>query len=144
MNNKEDINDLFSNMLGVNVNLIGEEAGINEQQFYNIIGKWEKAWMMQNAMLLNFGLIFEGYDSLLYDALDNLSVMMFGKEKVDIIHWYVYESKRENGVPYKLINPKNAKEYTLATPKDLYFFLKTVETFEFEIDNSDEDEEDED
>jgi hypothetical protein len=70
--------------------------------------------------------------------------MMFGKGKADIIHWYVYESKKEDGSTYTLIDPRDNKEYLLKTPKDLFYFLKTVDIFEFEVDNGEEeDEEDE-
>jgi hypothetical protein len=144
MTNKDNLNNLFTSILGVKINLIGDEPEINEQMFINIIEKWEKAWKVQNNLLLHFGLLFEGYDGLLYDALDNMAVMMFGKEKADIIHWYIYESKREDGSTYKLIDPRDSKEYLIKTPKDLYHFLKTIDTFKFEIDNGEDEEDEED
>ena len=68
MTNKDNLNNLFTSILGVKINLIGDEPEINEQMFINIIEKWEKAWKVQNNLLLHFGLLFEGYDGLLYDA----------------------------------------------------------------------------
>lgn len=143
MTNKENLNGLFTSILGVKIDLVGDEPELNEQMFIEIIEKWEKAWAVQNILLTQYGVLLEGYDGLLYDALDNLSIMMFGKGKADIIHWYVYESKKEDGSTYTLIDPRDSKEYILKTPKDLFYFLKTIDIFEFEIDNGEEDEEDE-
>lgn len=143
MTNKENLNSLFTSILGVKIDLVGDEPELNEQMFIEIIEKWEKAWAVQNILLTQYGVLLEGYDGLLYDALDNLSIMMFGKGKADIIHWYVYESKKEDGSTYTLIDPRDSKEYILKTPKDLFYFLKTIDIFEFEIDNGEEDEEDE-
>lgn len=143
MTNKENLNSLFTSILGVKIDLVGDEPELNEQMFIEIIEKWEKAWAVQNILLTQYGVLLEGYDGLLYDALDNLSIMMFGKGKADIIHWYVYESKKEDGSTYTLIDPRDSKEYILKTPKDLFHFLKTIDIFEFEIDNGEEDEEDE-
>jgi hypothetical protein len=144
MTNKENLNNLFTSILGVKIDLVGDEPELNEQMFIDVIEKWEKAWAVQNILLTQYGVLFEGYDGLLYDVLDNLSIMMFGKDKADIIHWYVYESKKEDGSTYTLIDPRDNKEYILKTPKDLFHFLKTIDIFEFEIDNDEEeDEEDE-
>ena len=143
MTNKENLNGLFTSILGVKIDLVGDEPELNEQMFIEIIEKWEKAWAVQNILLTQYGVLLEGYDGLLYDALDNLSIMMFGKGKADIIHWYVYESKKEDGSTYTLIDPRDSKEYILKTPKDLFHFLKIIDIFEFEIDNGEEDEEDE-
>jgi len=142
MTNKENLNSLFTSILGVKIDLVGDEPELNEQMFIEIIEKWEKAWAVQNVLLTQYGVLLEGYDGLLYDALDNLSIMMFGKGKADIIHWYVYESKKEDGSTYTLIDPRDNKEYLLKTPKDLFHFLKTVDIFEFEIDNGEEEDED--
>ena len=142
MTNKENLNNLFTSILGVKIDLVGDEPELNEQMFIDVIEKWEKAWIVQNTLLTQYGVLFEGYDGLLYDALDNLSIMMFGKSKADIIHWYIYESKKEDGSTYTLIDPRDNKEYILKTPKDLFQFLKTIDIFEFEIDNDEEEDED--
>jgi hypothetical protein len=143
MTNKENLNNLFTSILGVKIDLVGDEPELNEQMFIDIIEKWEKAWAVQNILLTKYGVLLEGYDGLLYDALDNLSIMMFGKGKADIIHWYIYESKKEDGSTYTLIDPRDSKEYILKTPKDLFQFLKTIDIFEFEIDDGEEEDEEE-
>lgn len=135
MNNKEELSNLFGNILGVKVNLIGEDTSFDEQTFITAITNWEQAWKVQNQLLLNCGILLEGYDGLLYTALDNLAQLTFGKEKADIIGWYIYQSKRDDGSTYKIIDPRDKKEYILATPKDLYDFLKTVTTYEFDIED---------
>jgi molybdenum cofactor biosynthesis enzyme MoaA len=74
MTNKENLNGLFTSILGVKIDLVGDEPELNEQMFIEIIEKWEKAWTVQNTLLTQYGVLLEGYDGLLYDALDNLSI----------------------------------------------------------------------
>jgi hypothetical protein len=143
MSNKGEINNLFNDILGVQVNVVGDSPTIDEQMFCYIIEKWERAWSVQNK-LMETGILLEGYDGLLYDSLDTLSVLTFGKEKALIIHWYVYEGKNDDGTPRTLIDPQTRKEYNLLTPKDLFMFLTTVEGTEFIVKDSEGEEDDDD
>jgi hypothetical protein len=146
MVNKQQVNKLFNDILGVNVKVIGDESTLDEKTFCYIIDKWENAWKTKTKLLIENGLAFDGYDGMLYDTIDALIVIHFGKEKADIIHWYVYESKDENDVAYAIVNKKTQEEFILKTSKDLYKFLSTVNPQDFLYDKqieNDPDEEDE-
>jgi hypothetical protein len=144
MNNKEELNKLFSNILGTKIELTGEDKTINETVFESMIKQWETAWNIQNELLSKFGVFFEGYDSHLYNALNDAAELLYGKAKAEIIQWWIYDSKKEDGTRYVLIDPNTTKEYILDTPKDLYEFLKTVDSTSFEINDGDEEDDEED
>lgn len=142
MNNKQELNQIFSDILGVNIILKEDTAGYDEQKFIKVIENWELAWKVKGQLMEQFGILFEGHDNLLFEALDDLVTLMYGKVKSEIIQWYIYEGKDEKGEPYKLTDPNSKKTYTLKNAKDLFEFLK----LDFDIDNLPEleDEEDED
>jgi|688.fasta_scaffold116905_4 hypothetical protein len=144
MNNKEELNKLFSNILGTKIELTGEDKTINETVFESMIKQWETAWSIQNELLSKFGVFFEGYDSHLYNALNDAAELIYGKAKAEIIQWYIYDSKKEDGTRYVLTDPETLKEYTLNTPKDLYLFLKNIDSTSFEINDGEEVDDDED
>lgn len=140
MDNKQNLNKIFSNILGVEVNLQNNE-GFDEHMFIKVIERWEQAWKINNDLINNYGVILESYDSLLYNALDDFSTLLYGPEKSNFIRWYIYEGKDENGKPYSITDPQTKKSYTLKNAKDLYNFLKSVDVSQsFDIDDEDEDE----
>lgn len=139
MDSKQNLNKIFSNILGVEVNLQNNE-GFDEHMFIKVIERWEQAWKINNDLINNYGVILESYDSLLYNALDDFSTLLYGPEKSNLIRWYIYEGKDENGKPYSITDPQTKKSYTLKNAKDLYNFLKSVDISQsFDIDDEDED-----
>lgn len=140
MDSKQNLNKIFSNILGVEISLQNNE-GFDEHMFIKIIEHWEQAWKINNELINNYGVILESYDSLLYNALDDFATLLYGPEKSNLIHWYIYESKDENGKPYSITDPQTKKSYILKNAKDLYNFLKSVDISQsFDIDGEDEDE----
>jgi hypothetical protein len=139
MGNKQELNKIFSNILGVEVSLQSNE-GFDEQMFISIINNWEKAWIMKNELIDKYGILFEGYDTLLFEALEYQTSLLFGKSKAEVIEWYIYEGKDEKGESYSLIDPQTKKSYKLKNAKDLYEFLKIVDNFQsLNFENEDDD-----
>lgn len=131
MSNKQELNQIFSDILGVNIILNENPDGYDKSIFVDIIEKWEKAWLIKNELIDKYGILFEGFDNLLFDALENMTSLLYGKNKSEVIQWYIYEGKDEDGEPYTLTNPETGKSYTLKNANDLYEFIQ----FEFNIDN---------
>lgn len=140
MNNKQELNQIFSDILGINIILNEEKSGYDEKAFIKIIENWERAWFVKNELIDKYGILFEGVDNLLFPALEDMITLMYGEKKSEMIQWYIYENKDENGKPTTLIDPNTKKSYTLNKPKDLYDFIQ----LEFDIDNLPSIEEDED
>jgi len=140
MSSKQELNKIFSNILGVEVNLQNNE-GFDEHMFIKIIERWEQAWKMNNDLINKYGIILESYDSLLYDALDDFITLVYGREKAEVVQWYIYEGKDEKGEPYALTDPQTQKSYKLKNAKDLYEFLKIVDNLK-SLNIGDEDEDD--
>ena len=142
MNNKQELNQIFSDMLGITIILDEEKSGYDEKAFIKVIENWERAWFVKNELIDKYGILWEGIDNLLFSALEEMIVLMYGEKKSEMIQWYIYENKDENNKPTTLVDPNTKKSYTLSTPKDLYDFIQ----LEFDIDNlpSIEDEDDDD
>ena len=144
MNNKQELNQIFSDILGVTIILNEDKSGYDEKAFIRVIENWERAWFVKNDLIDKYGILFEGVDNLLFPALEEMVTLMYGEKKSEIIQWYIYENKDEKGKPTTLTDPNTKKSYTLNKPKDLYDFIQ----LEFDIDNlpsiedSDENEED--
>ena len=141
MVNKQQVNKLFNDILGVDVKIIGDESTLDEKVFCYLIERWETAWKTKTKLLIENGVALDGYDNMLYDTIDMLISIHFGKEKADIIHWYIYESKDEIGTAFAIVNKKTKKEYILKTPKDLYVFLNTENAQDFLYDKDTEEDE---
>jgi hypothetical protein len=116
-------------MLGINISL-DIDARIDEELFIKIIDNWEQTRIMQDELVLKYGVAFDKIDELMNNALVNSMVLLYGKNKADVIEWYIYESKDENGKPYALVDPKTKKEYIMYSPKNLYEFLKILDDLE--------------
>jgi hypothetical protein len=142
MSSNQELNKIFSNILGIEVNLQNNE-GFDEQMFIKIIDNWEKAWVVKNELIDKYGVLFEGYDNLLFEALECQTSLLYGKNKAEVIQWYIYEGKDEKGEPYSLVDPQTKKSYKLKNAKDLFEFLKIIDTFQslsFEDIDNDNDE----
>lgn len=140
MSNKQELNQIFSDILGVNIILKEDTTGYDEQVFIKVIENWENAWFVKGELMDKYGILFEGHDNLLFEALDNLVTLTYGKAKSEIIQWYIYEGKDEKGEPYTLTDPNTKKSYTLKNAKDLFEFLK----LDFDMNNLPEMEDEDD
>lgn len=137
MNYREDINKLFDNILGVKVILVdnsGSPLGqMDEKVFIHMITKWKQAWEMQDKLISEFGLLLEGYDGLLYEALETSILLSFSQKQAETILWYVYNDNEPDSKRI-LLDPKTLKEYKLETPKDLYDLIQHIESIDTLID----------
>lgn len=131
MNNQQELNKIFSEILGINIVLNEDTTGYDKRAFVKIIENWEKAWSLKGELIEKFGILFDGYDGLLFEALEDMVVLMYGNEKAEVIQWYIYEGKDEEGKPYTLSDPNSKKSFTLKNASDLYDFIQ----LEFDIDN---------
>jgi hypothetical protein len=143
MSNKQELNKIFSDILGVNIDLNEDNTGYDKQLFIKIIENWTSAYDLSNELATKYGIAFDGIENLLFDSLENTMVLMHGKNKAEIIHWFVYEGKDENGKPYTLTDNKTETKYVLNNAEELFEFLKEIDDIEdLSIEDGDEYEDD--
>jgi hypothetical protein len=142
MSNKQELNKIFSEILGVNILLNEDNTGYDKQLFIKIIEDWTSAYDLLNELATKYGVVFGTIENLLFDSLENTMVLIYGKNKAEIIHWFIYDSKDENGKPYILTDVKTETKYTLNNAEELFEFLKSID--DIENLNIDEDEDDND
>jgi hypothetical protein len=144
MSNKQELNKIFSEILGVDIVLNEDNTGYDKQLFIKIIENWTSAYDLSNELATKYGIVFDTIENLLLDSLENTMVLMYGKNKAEIIHWFIYDSKDKNGKPYTLTDSKTETKYTLNNAGELFDFLKSVDDIENLSIEDDEDEDDND
>lgn len=136
MDVNKKIKDVFSNILGteVNVESFGEETVplSDKDLFIKIINDWSNAWKKQNELFDKFGIDFSGYDTILYNTIENLIVLKYGEIKYSVIVSFVC-SEFNDGDNALMIVDKNKQQYFLKTTLDLYEFIQNMNDEDFII-----------
>lgn len=125
---KEDIQKLFTQLYGVNVDLktkkVPEPPAVDHTKtfFMRSVMEWRSAHKIKEALLNKYGIDFEGYDTQLFDSLESIYFSFLGPVKSSIITSYVY-CPINLEVETFLIRDKNGKEYIIDSVEDLYYFI---------------------
>lgn len=133
---KKQIKNIFSNILGVDVDLEFNkyppyEISTDKDLFLTALKGWDEAWKIQNDLFIKYGLDFGGYDVLLYTALENLILLKFGNVKFNIIVSYIYTEKDGNGDKILKITDKNDQNYLIKSIEDLYELIMEMNDDDF-------------
>lgn len=143
-NNRQELNQIFSEILGINIILNEEDTtGYDKQLFIKIINNWIEAFELSNEMAMKYGVSFDKIENLLFNSLETTLLLMYGKDKSEVILWYIYEGRDEKGKPYTITNPKTKQSYTLNNAGDLFELLNEIDGLEqLDIEDGEEDDED--
>jgi hypothetical protein len=101
-----------------------------EELFVESIGMLDYCWNRSNKLYETFGLNTLEYEESYYQIIEDLLLIKYGFWKTEIILWYVFERKDEEGNINPLIvqyNGEEDKELILETPLELWNFLLEVE-----------------
>lgn len=144
MNNKQELNKIFSEILGVNISLDEDNTGYDKQLFVKTVENWTAAYNLSDELITKYGVSSEMIENLLFESLENTMVLLYGKNKAEIIYWFVYEGRDENGKPYALTNNKTKTKHILNTAGELFEFLKEIDDIkDLILEEGDEDEDEE-
>ena len=101
-----------------------------EELFVESIGMLDYCWNRSNKLYEAFGLNTLEYEESYYQIIEDLLLIKYGFWKTEIILWYVFERKDEEGNINPLIVQyigEEDKELILETPLELWNFLSEVE-----------------
>jgi hypothetical protein len=144
MNNKQELNQIFSEMLGINIILSEDTTGYDKQLFIKMIDNWMEAFDLSNEMAMKYGVSFDKIENLLFGSLESSISLMYGEGKSELILWYIYEGRDENNKPYTITNPETKQSYTLNNAGVLFELLNEIEGLEhLDIEGEDDNEDDE-
>lgn len=98
----------------------------SRELFNKIIISLEQANARSVILMNDFNLDLSKYDDLLYEAIDSLIVLYFGKEVAELVFFYLYERLNPDGSINALVDP-NGREIILQNPDDLWGLIKHVQ-----------------
>jgi hypothetical protein len=70
-----------------------------KELFMSIVDTLEYKFHSSTALFTEFNIEIFRYEEDYYKIIENLLLLHFGLWKTELILWYVYEGKDENGVP---------------------------------------------
>jgi hypothetical protein len=105
------------------------EEDSQREKFIKIITLLEEADVRSELLGKDLNLDFSLYDEKFYNVIDNLLLMMFGKEACELIFFYIYERINPDGTVNDLVDANN-NPVSLSNPIELWELVKlTSEKF---------------
>jgi hypothetical protein len=105
------------------------EEDSQREKFIKIITLLEETEVRSELLEKDLNLNFSFYDEKFYTVIDNLLLMMFGKEACELIFFYLYERINPDGTVNDLVDAGN-NPVPLTNPIELWELVKlTSEKF---------------
>jgi hypothetical protein len=98
--------------------------------FIESVGMMDHCWERSNNLYNVFGLNTLEYEESYYQIIEDLLLIKYGYWKTEIILWYVFGRKDEEGEIHPLVVQHvggEDEEVVIATPLELWNFLAKVE-----------------
>jgi hypothetical protein len=98
--------------------------------FIELVGSMDHCWERSNNLYEIFGLNVLEYEEDYYKIIESLLLIKYGYCKTEIILWYVFGRKNEEGIIYPLTiqnTGEEDEEVFINTPLELWDFLNKME-----------------
>jgi hypothetical protein len=98
--------------------------------FIESVGMMDHCWERSNNLYEVFGLNTLEYEESYYQIIEDLLLIKYGYWKTEIILWYVFGRKDEEGEIHPLVVQHvggEDEEVVIATPLELWNFLAKIE-----------------
>ena len=120
---KDDLNNLFKEILGSNVTIKDNLVVNDETVFCLIVNKLDSAHRDDEALFELSGIDLTKSKGELWLVIETLLKLCYGESSFDIIMWWILDRFNPDGkiVPFE---DENGKTYSVITAKDLYHFVK--------------------
>ena len=101
------------------------ELDIQRDLFFKIVLSLEKLNMRSNVLNVDLDIDLTKYDEVIYDTIDDLLLLHFGKNIAEIIFFYVYDRiDQEGNITY--LNDSNGNPVILDNVNDLWNLIKNI------------------
>jgi hypothetical protein len=131
--NKEEhangIKSSIETIIGTSTNLKKRKRTSIDQQresFEKMIIELEKVNNRSELLGGEFGVDFTEYDTPFYSIIDSLLEMLYGKEAIELIFFYLYDRISPDGSTNGLFD-EAGNSVKLETPSDLWFLVQKVQ-----------------
>jgi hypothetical protein len=125
-----NIQDLFSSVLGVEVELDGEvlsEAELEKKNFILFVESYREAILRSTRLHEEYGIDIWAYEDLYAKSLEGLISLAFPADVCELILWYVYEHPLAENDTDKIVSDTEGNEYMIETAEELYNLIITLE-----------------
>jgi hypothetical protein len=125
----EGVRQSIEDIIGSNTSLRRKkksEDDVNREKFEKIIQALDEAEVRSVILGNDLKLDFSTYDEKFYSVIDELMLMMFGKEACELIFFYLYERMNPDGTANELVDLDN-NPVTLNSPTDLWNLVKLTQ-----------------
>ena len=122
-NGKDDLNNLFKEILGSDVTIKDNLIINDESVFCLLVNKLDKANKDDEALFELSGIDLTKSKGDLWFVIETLLKLYYGESSFDLIMWWILDRFNPDGkvVPFE---DENGKTYSIITAKDLYAFIK--------------------
>jgi hypothetical protein len=124
----QGVKQTLETMIGTDLSLKRKkksEHDLNRDMFEKIIIALEKANIRTAIIGTEFDLDLSKYDESFYEVIDNLVMMLFGKQASEVIFFYVYERMNPDGSINEL-RDMNDNPVILNNPTDLWELVNLI------------------
>jgi hypothetical protein len=124
----QGVKQTLETMIGTDLSLKRKkksEHDLNRDMFEKIIISLEKANIRTAIIGTEFDLDLSKYDESFYEVIDNLVMMLFGKQASEVIFFYVYERMNPDGSINEL-RDMNDNPVILNNPTDLWELVNVI------------------
>ena len=98
--------------------------------FVDVVSRLEKCWNKSNKIYEIFKLNVLEYEEDYFQIIEDLLLMKYGAWKTEIILWYAFGRKDDEGNVFPLVmqaKDEEKLEVLLTTPVELWTFLEKLE-----------------
>ena len=124
----QGVKQTLETMIGTDLSLKRKkksEHDLNRELFEKIIIALERANIRTALAGTEFEIDLSKYDETLYEVIDNLMLMHFGKQAAEVIFFYVYERMNPDGSINEL-RDLNDIPIVLNSPTDLWDLINVI------------------
>ena len=120
---KDGLNDLFKEILGVNVEIKDTLEATDESVFCLIVNNLDKAHKDDELLFESSGIDLTKSKNDLWVVIDALLKLQYGESSHDLIMWWILDRFSADGkiVPFE---GEDGKMYSVITTKDLYQLIR--------------------
>ena len=119
----DDLKNLFKGILGSEVKIKDNIDATEEKVFCLFIKKLDETFEMENKVYETAGIDLNKVNDGLWFVVENSFRFLYGESATELIIWYVFNRKDENG-EVEYLEDEDGKKYILDTPQKLWKQIK--------------------
>jgi len=123
-NYKEDIQKLFSLILGSKVNTVEKRVDIGEKDLFVFCVQQLEECLKKEDQLEMVGINIDVITDPLWFVIENLCVAFYGHKVTDLVMWYLYERIDVDTQEIMAYIADDEKRYMFSSPEDLWAYVK--------------------